>query len=140
MNESFIPTARNSERFVNFDRQAKYGRPDRYIPGFREKERAEDRQTVLRKAAALRHALRLEQHCKIAFSGDPWQRGCLRMLEQLLSVREAENLEVLYLRDRALSNMVEGVRAFEAISKEQCAALRNLQANAFDMRIKELTK
>lgn len=137
MSELFIPTARNSERFVT--RPApNYGRAEKYVPGEHLTARNEDRQAALRKAAALRQAFRIEQHCKISFSGNAFDRGCLRILEQLLTVREAENIDVLYLRDRVLTGLIDGAWAFEAITKEAYGRLRDLHSNAFDLRHKEL--
>ncbi|HZX51528.1 MAG TPA: hypothetical protein VFE95_05870 [Pseudomonas sp.] len=137
MSELFVPTARNSERFVN--RSAPdYGRADKYVPGAHLTARKEDRQAALRKAAALRQAFRLERHCDIAFRGNAFDRGCLRILEQLLTVREAENIDVLYLRDRVLTGLIDGAWAFESITKEAYGRLRDLHSNAFDLRHKEL--
>ena len=62
----------------------------------------------------------------------------LRILEQLLTVREAENIDVLYLRDRVLTGLIDGAWAFEAITKEAYGRLRDLHSNAFDLRHKEL--
>lgn len=137
MSELFVPTARNSERFVN-RHVPEYGRAEKYVPGAHITARKEDRQAALRKAAALRHAFRLERHCDIAFSGNAFDRGCLRILEQLLTVREAENIDVLYLRDRVLTGLIDGAWAFEAITKEAYGRLRDLHSNAFDLRHKEL--
>jgi hypothetical protein len=137
MSELFIPTARNSERFAN--RPAPdYGKAIKYTPRQVLKVREDDRQTAIRKARALREVYRLERHIDVNFTGTTFDRGCLRILEQMLTVREAENIDVLFMRDRILAGLIEGAWVFESITRTAYGHLCDLRHNAFDLRYKEL--
>ncbi len=138
MSDLFIPTARNSERFVN--RAPDYGRAAKYTPRQALTTREDDRQTAIRKARAMRESFRLERHIDVMFGGTPFERGCARLLEQLLVVREAENIDALFFRDRILMGLIEGASAFAAITPEAFRRLGALRNNAFDLRYKELTR
>lgn len=134
MSELFIPTARNSERWQLPD----HGKAAKYIPGRADIQRTEDRQQRINKARALRQTYWLERDCDFAFNGTPYERGCHRILREAMGVRSAENLEVLFTRDRKLSGLIEGARAFESITLRQYDLLGRLRLNAFDLRYKEL--
>lgn len=137
MSELFIPTARNSERFANRP-PPNYGKATKYMPGAALLARVDDRQTAIRKARALREAYRLERHIDVNFTGTPFDRGCQRILEQMLTVREAENIDVLFMRDRILAGLIEGAWVFESITRTAYGRLCDLRHNAFDLRHKEL--
>ena len=74
----------------------------------------------------------------VNFTGTPFDRGCQRILEQMLTVREAENIDVLFMRDRILAGLIEGAWVFESITRTAYGRLCDLRHNAFDLRHKEL--
>lgn len=131
-----IPTARNSERWM----PPKHGAAAKYIPGQAAETRQVDRQEAIRKAIALRAAYRLERDCDIAFTGSPYQRGIQQVLFQLYSIREAESIDALIVRDRHLSGMAEGAYAFRALPLAEMDKINTLRQNAFALRLKELQK
>lgn len=126
-------TARNAERWQSRD----YGNAQKYLnPG--EAARQANRQARIVKAIALRAAYRLERSCRVGFAGTPFQRGVHRILDQLLSIRDAENLEALIIRDRQLDGIIEGAHAFESLNLQQVSMLLKLRENAFNHRQGEL--
>lgn len=139
MSDQVSYTARNSERFANRP-PPNYGAASKHIPGAALVVRADDRQSAIRAARALREAYRLERHVDVMFSGSTFDRGCQRILEQMLTVREAENIDVLFMRDRILAGLIEGAWVFESISRDAWGRLCELRHNAFDLRYKELDK
>lgn len=138
MSELFIPTARNSEQFANRPAPS-YGAAAKYVPGALV-ARTDDRQAAIRKARALRESYRLERHVDVMFTGTTFDRGCQRILEQMLTVREAENIDALFMRDRILAGLIEGAWVFESITRDAYSRLCDLRHNAFDLRYKELAK
>lgn len=136
MGELFIPTARNSERFQHH--QPDYGRAAKYLPNSLELDRAESKQQRATKGRALRAVIQLRQRIDVAVSGTPYQCGCQRLLDQFIGVREAHNLDVLFVRDRTLAGLIAGAMAFQSITNEACARLIELRENAYTMRAKEL--
>lgn len=139
MSDLFIPTARNSERFTNRPAPS-HGAAAKYVPGAAVVARIDNRQAAIRKARALRESYRLERHIDVMFSGSVFDRGCQRILEQMLTVREAENIDALFMRDRILAGLIEGAWVFESITRDAYGRLCDLRNNAFDLRYKELAK
>lgn len=134
MNEQFVPTARNSERWQRPD----HGAANKYIPGALLVQQEQDKQAVVRHALALRHAYRLERRCDVSLFGTPFERGCHRILDQLLALREARDFFALIDCDRMASGMIESARAFEDITLTQFDSLAKLRLNALEYRQKEL--
>lgn len=128
-------TARNSERW-----QHDHGKANKYLSSPVRDQLIDDRQARIRKAVALRQCYWLNRDCDVAFTGTAFERGCHRILSQALTVRSAESLEALFERDRKLSGLIEGARAFDAINLWQYDQLQRLRCNAFDLRYQELMK
>lgn len=122
--------------------QASHGRPeqvkvDRYLKGSITTDNKKFE--AIKKGRALREAMRMVRHASLEFDGTPWQRGCIRLLDQLLSVRDAPNIDLLFIRNDIAVGMIEGATSFGVITLKQCHALRDLRANAYQSRLFELS-
>lgn len=128
-------TARNSRRPIEHAPLREFIAP--VVPD-RQAIRAGERLSAIRKAAALRAAYRLERDCDVAFSGTPYERGIQHMLSRLHSIREAENIDMLFIYDRHVGGMIDGAYWFSAITLGASDKLRALRRNAFERRRQEL--
>ncbi|SNS16488.1 hypothetical protein [Pseudomonas segetis] len=130
-------TARNT--WGNRGAQAERAKVERFLKDPFQSSREAGRAERIRKGKAIRESMRLVRHAEAEFDGTPWQRGCIRLLDQLLSVREAPNIELLFARNDIAVGMVEGSTAFGAITLMQCHLLRDLRDNAYRRRLAELS-
>jgi hypothetical protein len=122
--------------------QASHNRPeqakvDRYLKGSITTDNT--KVEAIKKGRALREAMRMVRHANVEFDGTPWQRGCIRLLDQLIAVRDAPNAELLFARNDIAVGMIEGAASFGSITLQQCYALRDLRANAYQSRLAELS-
>lgn len=127
-------TARNSERW-----QSKPPPPAGISKAARITKEREERRKAAQSALAAVLIARQMERAKIDRSGTPMERGMLMLHSQILTIREAYNMDALYQRDWTMRGMLEAARAFRTLEPGEIEQLRQMQREAFDERLVQLT-
>lgn len=127
-------TARNSERW-----QLKPSSPAGISLAARITREREERRKAAQAALAAVQIARHQERVEIERTGTPMERGMLMLDSQITNIREAHNMDALYQRDWTMRGMLEAARAFRALEPEEIERFRQMQRDAFDMRLVQLT-